>query len=249
METKAVLTVVVLTVVAAGSLAADWPQWQGPDRNAISQERGLLQEWPKDGPPLAWRIGKLGGGDSAPAIAAGRIFGMSNRGDDEVVWALSETDGSEIWVKPLGPAFQQRPSQGKEGPGCTPTVDGELLYVEGLAGNVVCLQVKDGKIVWQRSLTEDFGGRVPMWSYRESPLVDGDTVICTPGGADAMLVAMNKLTGKTIWKSKVPDSPAAASDAPGGERGGRGGGRGGAASAAVGVVSVAVPAERLTPRS
>ncbi len=148
---------------------------------------------------------------------------MSNRGDKEVVWALSEKDGSEIWVTPLGPAFRQQPSQGREGPSCTPTVDGERLYVEGLGGNVACLQVKDGKIVWQRSLTEDFGGRRPMWSYRESPLVDGDKVIVTPGGADAMLVALNKLTGETIWKAKMPDSPAGASGAPGGSGGGRGG--------------------------
>src|SRR5689334_18001290 len=79
----------------------DWPQWQGPDRNAISKERGLLKEWPKDGPPLAWEIKNLGGGDSTPSIAAGRIYGMSNRGEDEVVWALSETDGKEVWAARL----------------------------------------------------------------------------------------------------------------------------------------------------
>ena len=211
-------------------LAADWPQWQGLNRDGKSADTGLLKQWPENGPPLAWRIDKLGGGDSGPAVAAGKIFVMSNRGDKEVVLALSEKDGSEIWVAPLGPAFQQQPSQGKEGPSCTPTVDGERLYVEGLAGNVVCLQVKDGKIVWQRSLTEDFGGRRPMWSFRESPLVDGDKVIVTPGGADAILVALNKLTGETIWKSKMPDSPAGAAPAPGGTgegRGGAGGERGG----------------------
>ena len=135
---------------------------------------------------------------------------MSNRGDDEVVWALSETDGKELWVTRLGPAFKQGMPQGKEGPGCTPTVDGERLYVEGLGGDLACLQVKDGKIVWQLSLTRDFGGSVPTWSYRESPLVDGDKVICTPGGQDATLVALDKLTGKTIWKSQVPGSPGAA---------------------------------------
>ena len=202
---------------------ADWPQWRGPNRDGKSADTGLLKQWPENGPPLAWKIDKLGGGDSGPAIAAGRIFVMSNRGAEEVVWALSEKDGSEIWVTPLGPAFQQQPSQGREGPSCTPTVDGERLYVEGMGGNVACLQVKDGKIVWQRSLTEDFGGRRPMWSYRESPLVDGDKVIVTPGGADAILAALNKLTGETIWKTKMPDSPAGASGAPGGSGGGRGG--------------------------
>ena len=192
----------------AGSF--DWPQWQGPDRNAISKERGLLKEWTKDGPPLAWKIKGLGGGDSAPSIAAGRIFGMSNRGDDEVIWALSETDGKTLWVTRLGPAFEQQVPQGKEGPGCTPTVDGERLYVLGLGGDLACLQVKDGKIIWQLSLPRDFGGQAPTWSYRESPLIDGDKVICTPGGEDATLVALDKLTGRTIWKSKVPGSPKAA---------------------------------------
>src|SRR5213592_1051931 len=86
----------------------DWPQWQGPDRNAISKETGLLKEWPKDGPPLAWKVKGLGGGDSAPAVAAGRIFGMGTRGPDEVVWALSEADGKELWTARLGPAVSQR---------------------------------------------------------------------------------------------------------------------------------------------
>jgi outer membrane protein assembly factor BamB len=226
-------------VATFSSLGADWPQWQGPNRDGKSADTGLLKQWPENGPPLVWRNDKLGGGYSAPSIAAGRVFGMSNRGDEEVVLALSEKDGSEIWVAPLGPAFQQQPSQGREGPACTPTVDGERLYVEGLGGTVACLQVKDGKIVWQRSLTEDFGGRRPMWSFRESPLVDGDRVILTPGGADAILVALNKLTGETIWKAKMPDSPAGASGAPGGSGGGREGaggpgsaGGGGGASAA-----------------
>jgi outer membrane protein assembly factor BamB len=209
-HTKPLIGVVIWTILSSSAFADDWPQWQGPDRNAISKERGVLKEWPKDGPPLAWKITGLGGGDSAPSIAASRIFGMSNQGDGEVVWALSETDGKTLWTTRLGPAFKQQASQGKEGPGCTPTVDGERLYVEGLSGDVACLQAKDGKIIWQRSLQGDFGGRVPMWSYRESPLVDGDKVICTPGGEDAMLVALDKLTGKTIWKSQVPGSSKAA---------------------------------------
>jgi alcohol dehydrogenase (cytochrome c) len=221
MKVRATLAAAFLLVVAGSSLAADWPQWQGPSRDGKSADTGLLKQWPQDGPPLAWRIDKLGGGDGGPAIAAGRIFIMSNRGDKEVVWALSEKDGSEVWVSPLGPAFQQRASQGKEGPGCTPTVDGERLYVEGLAGNVACLQVSDGKVLWQRNMTEDFGGRAPMWSYRESPLIDGDKVIVTPGGADATMVALNKLTGETIWKAKMPDSPAGDSGTPGSFGGGR----------------------------
>jgi outer membrane protein assembly factor BamB len=211
MHTKGFINAVSWAFLLSSASADDWPQWQGPSRNAVSREQGLLKEWPKDGPPLAWKATGLGGGDSAPSIAAGRIFGMSNRSENEVVWALSENDGKELWVSRLGPAFQQTGwPQGKEGPGCTPTVDGDRLYVEGLAGNIACLQATDGKILWQRSLQKDFGGSLPTWSYRESPLVDGDKVICTPGGEDATLVALDKLTGKTLWKSQVPGTPKAA---------------------------------------
>jgi len=225
---KRLMLVVAIVMSASCGLRADWPQLRGQNRDGKSADTGLLKEWPSDGPPLTWRIDNLGGGYSAPSIAAGRIFGMGNRGEDEIVWALSETDGKELWVTRLGPAFRQRASQGREGPACTPTVDGERLYVEGLGGNVACLQVKDGKIIWQISMTEEFGGRVPMWSYRESPLIDGDKVICTPGGEDAIIVALNKLTGETIWKGQVPSGSDAGSAGPGGRPGGFGGVPGGA---------------------
>ncbi len=189
----------------------DWPQWQGPDRNAVSKETGLLKEWPKDGPPLLWKVKNLGLGDSAPSIAAGRILGMSNRGKDEVVWALAEADGKELWTAPLGAAYAgQRMPQSKEGPACTPTVDGEFAYALGMGGDLVCLKVADGKVVWRKSLTTDFGGTVPTWSYRESPLIDGDKLIVTPGGKDATLVALNKKTGEVIWKAQVPKGDKAA---------------------------------------
>lgn len=212
--------------------ALDWPQWQGPDRNAISKETGLLQKWPEGGPTLAWRIDGLGGGDGAPAIAKGTIYIMGTRGDEEVVRALSEKNGKELWSRPLGAKNQQRMPQSQEGPGCTPTVDGERLYVIDMAGDLTCLQVSDGEVVWQRSLTKDFGGSVPMWSYRESPLIDGDKLVCTPGGPDALLVALDKSTGETIWKSKLPESGGSQpteSPRPG-RRGGFGFGRGGGAA-------------------
>ncbi|MGA2656496.1 MAG: PQQ-binding-like beta-propeller repeat protein, partial [Verrucomicrobiota bacterium] len=247
--TRTFISALSWTILLSCARADDWPQWQGPDRNAISKEGGLLKEWPKEGPPLAWKVKGLGGGYSTPSIAVGRIFGMSNRGEDEVVWALSEEDGKELWATRLGPAVQQQVPQGKEGPACTPTVDGEMLYVEGLGGDVACLQAKDGKVVWQHSLTRDFGGRVPMWSYRESPLVDGDKVIVTPGSQDAMLVALDKVTGKTIWKSEMPagsggspagpaGGPRGGPGVPGGGLGGPGGGRGGPGGRGAGSATV-----------
>jgi len=211
---KVLTTLLASTILTATSHADDWPQWQGPHRDAISQEHGLLKEWPKDGPALAWETKGLGGGDSAPSVAAGQIFGMGNRGEDEVVWALSEKDGKELWATRLGPAFKQRPSQGKEGPACTPTVDGDRVYVEGLGGALACLEAKGGKILWQISLTGDLGGRPPMWSYRESPLVEGEKLICTPGGEGATMVALDKLSGKTIWKSQSAAAAGAAYSSP-----------------------------------
>ena len=92
----------------AGANSFDWPQWQGPNRNAHSKETGLLKEWPKEGPPLAWKVTGLGGGDSTPSIARGRIYGMSTLGEEEVVWALSEKDGKEIWASKVAPALRQK---------------------------------------------------------------------------------------------------------------------------------------------
>lgn len=218
-----------LVPVGPAAVADDWPQWQGPDRNAVSKEKGLLQEWPTGGPPLAWKVKGLGGGDSAPSVAGGKLFGMSNRGADEVVWALSEADGKELWATPLGPAFQQRVPQSKEGPACTPTVDGDRLYVLGVGGDLACLRATDGHILWRLSLTKEFGGAPGMWNYRESPLVDGDKVVCTPGGPDAALVALDKATGKTVWKTKVPAGAEPPAGGPG--RPGKFGPPGGAAYA------------------
>ena len=128
----AVLLMTGLRGSLSNAIAEDWPQWQGPDRNAVSKEKGLLQEWPADGPPLAWRVNTLGGGDSAPAVADGKLYGMSNREGKEIVWALSDADGKELWTTTLGDAVQQAMPQSKEGPGCTPAVDGDRLYVIGM---------------------------------------------------------------------------------------------------------------------
>ena len=209
----------------------DWPHWNGVRRNGTSAEKGLLQKWPEGGPALKWRVDKLGGGDSAPSVANGKIYGMGSREGKEIVWALAEKDGKVLWTTPLGETYAQRMPQSKEGPGCTPTVDGERIYVLGMGGNLACLNNASGKIEWQKNLTKEFAGQIPMWSYRESPLVDGDKVIVTPGGPKATMVALNKLTGATIWESKLEEA-AAANPAPM-PAGGRGGfGRFGAGSTA-----------------
>jgi outer membrane protein assembly factor BamB len=202
-------------LVALISLAADWPQWRGPQRDGVSKETGLLKEWPKEGPPLAWKVKGLGGGYSGPSVAGGLLFGMSYRAGNEVVWALDEKDGKEKWATPIGPAAKNIGSPGQEGSRCTPTVDGELVYALGTDGELVCLKAADGKEVWRKNLKKDFGGRyMARWAYCESPLIDGDKLICTPGGKDATVVALDKKTGEVIWKTQVPDGNGAGYASP-----------------------------------
>jgi outer membrane protein assembly factor BamB len=189
---------------AAGSF--DWPQWQGADRTNVSTETGLLKDWPKDGPPLAWMVKGMGSGYSTPSIAAGRIFLMGNRDDDECVIALRESDGGLLWTKRIAQAGE---ASGFQGPRSTPTIVGDVLYALGVKGDLACLKVESGEIVWQTSLPKEFKGAGGGWGYCESPLVDGDKLIATPGGHEATIVALNRHDGNPIWKSKVPQGDSA----------------------------------------
>src|SRR5438105_1461709 len=185
----------------------DWPHWQGPERRNRSKETGLLQSWPKAGPPQLWLVKGLGGGYSAPAVAAGRLFGLSYQGDDEVVWARHTDTGVPLWTRRIAAA--NRVVDYREGSRSTPTVDGELLYALGVSGDLVCLRVRDGGEVWRKNLINDFGGILPYYresyGYTESPLVDGDKLLVTPGGTKATVVALDKKTGATLWSVAVPE--------------------------------------------
>ena len=191
--------------------AADWPQWRGPNRDGISNETSLLKEWPKDGPKLLWQVKEIGDGYSTPAVVGDRLFALGNKGlDDEFVHALSVSDGKEIWKTTIGKVGNPKQDPPYPGARSTPTVDGELLYALGSDGDLACLETATGKVRWQKSLRADFDGKHGEWAYSESPLVDGDVVVCTPGGKDATLVALNKKTGDVVWKSQVPGGDDAA---------------------------------------
>jgi outer membrane protein assembly factor BamB len=184
--------------------STDWPQWRGPDRTGVSRDTGLLKSWPPEGPRRVWKAQGLGGGHSTPSIAGGRIFGMSYRGENEVVWALDAASGKELWATRIGGTSSSIGRQAQSGSNSTPTVAGDRLYALGISGDLVCLQVADGKLQWKKSLVKDFGGQVPRWGYSESPLIDGEKVIATPGGRVATLVALNKENGEVIWNAQVP---------------------------------------------
>ena len=205
------------------SIAADWPQFRGPARDGQSKETGLLKEWPKEGPKLLWQLKDIGDGYSAPAVVGGRLYLLSNRGmDNEFVQALSVEDGKQLWSTRVGRVGN--PDQNPPYPKArsTPTLDGELMYAIGSDGDLVCLETASGKIRWQKSFRGDFGGKPGAWAYSESPLIDGDVLVATPGGNQATLVTLNKKTGAVIWKSAVPGGePAGYASAIGVDGGGR----------------------------
>jgi len=179
----------------------DWPQWRGPNRDGLCTETGLLKEWPQQGPPLLWKATGLGGGFSGVSVAGQRIFTMGERPAGNHVVALNRADGKVLWSTPLGKAGAPGWG-GYAGPRATPTADGSLVYALGQFGEVICVNAQDGKEVWRKHLTTDFGGPLPEWGFSESPLVDGDQVLFTPGGPQGTLVALNKKTGELIWQSK-----------------------------------------------
>ena len=184
---------------------SDWPQWRGPERTGISHESGLLKQWPAEGPKLVWQLNDIGDGYSTPVVVGTRIYLMSNRGmENEFVQALSTKDGKPIWTTRVGNVGNPKQNPPYPKARSTPTVNGDLIYALGSDGDLACLEAKSGKIRWQKSLRKDFGGQPGEWAYAESPLVDGDVVVVTPGGAEATLVALNKKNGAVIWKSAVP---------------------------------------------
>jgi outer membrane protein assembly factor BamB len=194
-----------------GAVAADWPQWRGPDRNGISKETGLLQSWPAEGPKLAWKADDLGAGYSTPAIVGDRIYEIGNKGlEDEFVEARSVKDGSQIWSVHAGAVGNPKQQPAYPGARSTPTVDGESLYALGSDGDLVCLETKSGDVRWKKNLRSDFGGQPGTWAYSESPLIDGDVLVCTPGAATASIVALNKTTGDEIWRSPIESGGQAA---------------------------------------
>lgn len=185
--------------VAARSDGYVWPQWQGPDRTNVSRETGLLPEW-KGTPKLLWTYDKAGIGYSGPAVVGDRLYMMGARDDAEMIYALDVSTGKEVWATELGPLYV---NQWGDGPRGTPTVDGGLVYGIGGQGMLICVEAATGKKVWSKDMPKELGGKVMSgWGFTESPLVDGDRLICTPGGSKGTFAALDKKTGELIWQSE-----------------------------------------------
>ena len=197
---KTIFVVILSLAVCALAGAADWPQWRGPERTGVSKETGLLKSWPKNGPPLLWTYKDLGIGYSGPAIVGNRLYTMGARNEVTYVIALDVDKGTEIWSHKVGPIFTQ--DAYGDGPRSNPTIDGNYLYALDGNGELVCLETAKGKEIWRKNLVKDLGGEIMTdWGYSESILIDGDKLICTPGGVKGTLAALDKKTGAVLWRS------------------------------------------------
>ncbi|MGE3806144.1 MAG: PQQ-binding-like beta-propeller repeat protein, partial [Gemmataceae bacterium] len=198
MKTRWLLAAMLMIPTTLVVHGADWPQWRGPERTDVSQETGLLAKWPQGGPKLLWTCEDAGIGFSGFAVVGDRLYTLGSDGKSEYVIAVDVNTGKRVWATPIGAHYTNGWGDGPRG---TPTVDGDAIYAISAAGNLACVDAKTGKGRWSNSFTKA-GGRTPNWGYTESPLIDGDKVVCTPGSKIGTFAAFDKKTGKPLWYSK-----------------------------------------------
>ena len=185
--------------ISRSDSTSDWPMFHGPNGDNKSPETGLLESWPEGGPELLWQISDIGegvSGYSSIAIQAGRLFTSGNRNRRSMVFCYDST-GRKLWEYDNGPAW----TGSYPGTRSTPTVDGGRVYDLSPHGELVCLNVETGKPIWSRNILNDYEGKIIMWALAESVRIDGQKLICSPGGRKASVVALDKMTGKPIWEA------------------------------------------------
>ncbi len=203
-------TIVALAILSLTGLVstqtatpAEWLQWRGPDRDGISPETGLLQDWPKAGPPQAWRTSGAGNGYSSFSSSGGRLYTLGARAGNEYVMAFDRATGKKLWEHLNDRRYE---NDRGDGPRSTPTVEGDRLYVLGGSGDLTCLENATGKRIWSINLIQKFGGRNPYWGYSESPLIVGDRILVNAGGPRASIVAIAKADGATLWQNHADEA-------------------------------------------
>ena len=193
-----ILTTLFFLTSIFSLLAHDWPSWRGEQRDGVSKETGLLQEWPSSGPNKLWVSDQAGLGYSGFTIQDGILFTMGAFDKSEYLLAFNANSGKKIWSLKVGELLT---NGWGDGPRMSPSISGKKVYALGGKGNLVCVDVKSGKKLWQKSLVQDLGGKVPGWGYTESVLIDNGKIICTPGGEEGTLAALDANSGRTLWRT------------------------------------------------
>jgi len=182
------------------SKAQDWAQWRGENREGIVKATGLNLDWSEKKPQILWTYRQAGAGYSAPTIVRTTLYCQGASEGSDFAFALDTRTGKLKWHQVLGAEFIQDRGNGPRG---SVTVDGDKVFLIRGGGQIHCLSAADGQILWTKDLIKDFGGKIMSeWGFSESPLIDGNLLICTPGGVGGTLIALDKNTGNLIWKSK-----------------------------------------------
>ena len=197
-SSESIIIFIIGILITSQTIAGDWPQWRGPERNGFSQEKNLLKSWPEDGPELLWSKEELGKGFSSVSIAKGRLY-ITGVVDDQEMLTVLDLDGTIQWQTVYGPFWEDSYPEART----TPTVDGDQIFVVSGMGKVVCIDVSSGKIKWSVDSIDDFDGEIHRYGIAESPLVFDNKIICSPGGSDASVIALDKNSGELIWQSKT----------------------------------------------
>ena len=193
----------LLSIALLPLASAEWNQWRGPNRDGKSPESGLLAAWPKSGPERTWMIESLGAGYSSLAVANGTLFTQGAKDGKQFLIALDAETGEIKWEIEHGKPFSNRRGDGPRG---TPTVDGGRVYALGGDGNLISADAATGAKIWERHLLKTYRGRNINWGMSESPLIDGGQLIVNAGGPGASIVALDKATGKELWKTQSDEA-------------------------------------------
>jgi outer membrane protein assembly factor BamB len=192
----------ICLLLASSARAGDWPQWRGPERDGIAADEQIRTDWSTNPPKLLWMVDGMGQGYASVSIVHGRLYTTGNRGSVQAVTCVDASTGKELWSKPIS---ERSPKHSYPGSRCTPTIDGDRLYAIASDGRIVAMKTSDGTVAWSHEFDKYGGKLMSGWGFSESPLVDADRVLFTPGGPQAMIVAVNKVTGREIWRSNVPN--------------------------------------------
>jgi outer membrane protein assembly factor BamB len=202
-----------LTCVAMGALmlmavadAADSPQFRGPNRDGKFPETGLMKAWPEGGPPIAWVAKGVGKGYASASVVGDTIYVPGTLDDNQGYVFVFDLEGTMKGKIRYGEETQDKQAPGSRS---TPTIEEDRMYLISGLGVVSCIKLPEGSILWQVDTLARFNGKNIQWSIAESPLIEGNTVLCSPGGPDASVAALDKMTGETVWTSKGLSEPSA----------------------------------------